>query len=443
MRIARRILGLILLLALAWTGLVLSEWLPLRTSAQQTALDLLERDPQRARGERDAYPLLWLFNYDLPEAELGAVLQADVQRFADQIQRRVVAVDYLSSAEGKYPAIPMPPGNDPRLCQPWNDDCLQRVRADVAGTRARLAEFALRLQRGDLLRQYDHARYPFEPRFDSPVGGVAQLYPLQLTAAALAYVDGDVAGAFDRLCRDSATWRRLRARSDMLIQDMIGVAQMSNAAQLYAQILAEQPADFAAPCTEVFAALSDDELDQCAVFRMEYLVWRNSMPQAIEGGVIGQGGVAGKLVSRLVNSRHVIDRFAEPIAYYCSDAQHQRVHARQVEPGPQISFCSGASEWLFDPLGCFLIEEATPAYDPYFQRVLDLDGRMRLMQALIWLRTQPGDPAQAFEQRPDSLRSPAHAMRLQEGKLGLMNLDQARSAWWEIPYRVAAAPAGG
>ena len=96
-------------------------------------------------------------------------------------------------------------------------------------------------------------------------------------------VDGDVAGAFDRLCQDSATWRRLRARSDMLIQDMIGVAQMSNAAQLYAQILAEQPAGFAAPCPEVFASLSDDELDQCAVFRMEYLVWRNSMPQAIEG----------------------------------------------------------------------------------------------------------------------------------------------------------------
>lgn len=440
MRIARRILGLTLLLALAWTALVLSEWLPLRTPAQQAALDLLERDPQRAQGERDAYPLLWLFNYDIPEADLGAVMQADIERFADQIRRQVVAVDYLSGAEGKYPAIPMPPGNDARLCQPWNDDCLQRVRADVAGTRARLAEFAQRLQRGDLLRGYDHARYPFEPRFDSPIGATAQLYPLQLTAAALAYVDGDVTGAFDRLCQDSATWRRLRARSDMLIQDMIGVAQMSNAAQLYAQILAEQPAGFAAPCPEVFASLSDDELDQCAVFRMEYLVWRNSMPQAIEGGVIGQGGVAGKLVSHLVNRRHVIDRFAEPIAHYCSQAQRDRVHARSVDPQPQIGFCQGV-DWLFDPLGCVLIEEVTPAYDPYFQRVLDLDGRMKLMQTLIWLRTQPGDPAQAFGARPAALRSPAHETRLENGRLRMKNLDTGRSAWWELPLAPPPAAA--
>ena len=68
---------------------------------------------------------------------------------------------------------------------------------------------------------------------------------------------------------------------------------------------------------------------------------------------------------------------------------------------------------------------------------------MRLVQSLIWLRTQPGDPAQAFEQRPADLRSQAHEMRLEGDRLRLRQLDAGRGDWWDIPYRTAAVPDGG
>lgn len=59
--------------------------------------------------------------------------------------------------------------------------------------------------------------------------------------------------------------------------DMLGVAQMSNAARLYAEMLAEQPAGFVAPCPETFAPLSDVEINQCAVIRQEFLFLKNTL----------------------------------------------------------------------------------------------------------------------------------------------------------------------
>lgn len=203
MRKLLKVLASIAALALLWLGLVLSEWLPRPTEAQRAAMALLEPEPANVAGKRNAFAATWLMGYDVPEAELEAVASADAAAFLDAAKRGEVT-DFTSTAAGKYPTLPAPPNNDPLLCENWGSGCLARVRANPEAGRARVAEFAKRLERGDRLAQYDHYRYGFLPRYDSPIG-FGSSFPLQLTATALEYLDGKVDAAFARVCRDTAT----------------------------------------------------------------------------------------------------------------------------------------------------------------------------------------------------------------------------------------------
>lgn len=439
----RGTLAVMVLIAL-WLALVLSEWLPRPTAEEQAALAALAVEPDSAKGERDGFAATWFIGYEVPEDQLASLLQADIAAY-DKLQADTGSVvDFRTTAEGRFAAVPGPKGKDPALCELWNDDCIARVRANPEATRQRLAEFAVRLQQSRKLARYDHFHYAFTPMFYSPIPNIGVLAPLQLSDAVLQYVDGHVDQAFATLCTDTASWRRFRTRSDMLINDMVGIAQMSNAAQLYAQMLAEQPTGFAAPCPEVFAPLADAELDQCAAMRFEFLSSRNSLSSGLE--LMATDSPVARAVHRLANSQHMVRRFATLTGAYCQAEQHARDVARDPTPPAVVTACTW-SAWAFDPVGCAMVEDATPDYHGYHLRVFDLDARLRLLNAAIWLRnpvndggvqTLLGDPG--FGARPKAADSPLHDFTwdAQRGVLRMRNLQAGRGEFWEVP--VATLP---
>ncbi|HET9482785.1 MAG TPA: hypothetical protein VFO79_02410 [Xanthomonadales bacterium] len=447
MRKLLKVVLFVVVLAAAWVAIVLSEWLPRPTQVQLDAVALLEKEPDGIRGERDAFPAMWFYKYDVPESELEALMADDVKAWSARAAQTLNVTGFTSVAEGRYPLLPEPASKDPLLCEPWGADCLARVRADVEASRAQLAKFAQRLQRGDRLDAYDHVRYRFRPRFDSPIAGPGNLFTLQLTAAALDYVDGKRDEAFARLCRNTATWRRFRTHTDTLIIDMLAVAQMTGAAKLHAEMLAEQPAGFAAPCPDVFAPMTDAELDQCAVFRQEYLFLTNTLDDAIRHGSVSFDGTATtaaqRLFARLVNRRHVVHVTAQSFARMCGAPQRERIARRDPSPLPALQGCSTLDR-LVDPVGCEVFMIEVPAYDDYYKRVLDLDARLKLLATAVWLRAQPadGDRAAQFATRPKTLDSAMHGMTIDTsaGLLRMNNLAPGRGAVWDIPYG-AAAPA--
>ena len=443
MRTMIKLFGVLLLVVLAWLAVVASGWLPRPTQAQLDAIALLEQAPARVTGERNAFAALWSFSYAVPEAEWEEHARADAAAFA-QASTQGEVKGFRRLAEGKYQPLPSPRSNDPALCDPWGGDCLPRVRQDPAATRARLTEFALRLERGDRLAAYDHHRYGFRPRLDAPIVGPGPLFALQLSAAALEHVEGRSDAAFARLCRDTATWRRLRRNNDALIIDMLGVAQMTGAAHLYAEMLAEQPGGFAPPCPQAFAPLADAEIDHCVTHSLEYQMARNTVDDGLLADVYGGERWSQRAWAALVNEEHVNAAAAPSWARSCGPENQARIARRDPAPLAYDPPC-GTLDWFFDPAGCEAFLIAIPAYNDYYQRVLDLDARLKLLQTALWLRDQPpdGERAAQFAARPAALHAAHHDMRLDAAanRLRMTNLQHNRGAEWDIPLAVPLAAA--
>lgn len=430
------------LLPLLWLALVATHWLPSPRPGDAQLLSVLQADPGTATGERNAFAILHSFAHEIPESDWDKVMEADRATFVGGASG-AAAAGAPTSAQDAYPMYPSVPNEHPALCSPWVSDCLARVRANLGEAREWVEKSRARLERGEKLPDYDHYHYLYPPRFDSPVAQLGGGYfPALFTQIALRYLDGDRDAAFAQLCRHTAGWRRLRAHADSLIIDMVGVAQMSGAAQLYAQMLVEQPADYAPPCAEAFAPLTDAELNQCAVYRFEYLSLQRSIEELGAADMLAMSGYGGHLhglFAQMFNPQHAQRLYARAAGRYCLPEQQQRVHARTAQLPAAAEVCS-RSEWLFDPMGCAVVSAGLPDYDIYYQRVLDLDGRLRLLVSVLALRGLSGSAAEAaFERRSPALRSPAHPMSIDSkaGVLRMVPVNQSKGAYWEMSY---AAP---
>lgn len=437
----RKWLGLILLLPVIWLALVATHALPRPEPGDAAVLAALKADSPNLQGERNAFAALQNFGHEVPESEWEAVAAADVAAF-DKLAPGTALEAFTTAAEGKYPAYATIANSDPALCNSWGSECLLKIRGNLDAARTIVANSAKQLEHGEKLLGYDHYRYGFTPRIDSPIAPVGGYFPLLLTSVALLHIDGDSAGAFDRLCRHAAGWRRLRAHTDLMIMDMLGIAIVTGASRLYAEMLVEMPADFVAPCPQVFAPLADAELDQCAIARLEFHSMENSLealsPEYVWPSVTGGSRPFSQPLAGLINPEHTKMLFARSAARLCSDEQHERIRKRSAAALPAPALC-GVSAWTFDPLGCW-VSGAAIDYDPYYRRLLDFDARLKLLSSVIFLRGKSADAAKAaFDARPESLRSPEHEMSIdpRNGTLRLMQLEKFRGNPWVLPYAQA------
>lgn len=431
-----KLLAVLLGLPLSWMALVASGWLP-RLRAEDVAAVTMLSQPAALTGERNAFALLQSFDRDVPESDWERVAAEQMAK----VSGRTLLDGYSLQAGAEYPAYPALPPALKEVCTSWGGQCLSAVRAHTDAVREHLAQAGARLARGERLLDYDYYRYDGPLRVDSPIMTVSGYFNQLLMSIALKHVDGDSAAALDQLCRHVAGWRRLRGQTDMLILDMLGTAFVSGGTTLYADILAELPADYSPPCPQTFAPLDDRELQLCPIVHAEFQSYQASA-QVLGADVVlavnGETTLLGRLGSLFDNPAHRDAIVARTLARYCGEAHLARVRARASGPALQPLACS-MEEWLFDPPSC-LLGDLMVDYDPYYHRQLDLDGRLRLLNLAMHLRGLDADAAErAFAEREASLRSSAHEMQIDSATqvVRMRPLDRARGKVWEFSYASA------
>lgn len=415
----KRMVLLLLAPGLFYLLLVALELLPPSTSERAAAVALLQQPNQRAVGEHDGFARLWSWQHEVPEAELQAVLAADSQQFQRHIDS---GADGAPRFDARKPYREL--GYDAQaLCPPAPASCLEHVRAAPEASAAALTDQAPLLQRLQGMHQADHIRYGFTAAMDSPLPPLQGIAALTATANAQAFASGQVEDAVAASCRDLATWRRLRSRTDALVVDMVGIAIAAQHAQLLAEMLAELPPQQALPvdCELALAPPSAGELDQCDDWRGEYRLMQNAVRDHLPRSAASEGSrLPGAVVKLAVNERATLERLALPLAALCGAS------IDPVAAGP------GWMDWVFDPFGTQLGEIAQPDFGQYRARAEDFLQLLQGLRLARWLGTQ-ADPAAAFAARPADYRGFDQGLQLaDDGSAVLLH--------WRAPPR-SSAPA--
>lgn len=408
------IAGLLALFAL-WLVLALSGWLPRIPADQRQALARLRSAPAPLPG-RDATIEVWLIDRNVPEAEWARWLALP----AAEAQARLA----------KLPATPGWP-REYQACAGWGENCLARVAASTAVARALRDANAERLRRIEALQSENrHIARVGMPAYTTPYPPLGGLHaPVRLDAA-LRFLDGDRQGALERLCRHARWWRGLRRDTDLLLVSSVGTAVVTGAGQSYVEMLQALPAGESPPaaCRDAFAPLADAELDLCRAMRDEFLRQTRALQQGIGGGP--DPAPLRRLARHLAYRPEASEALLAPsYDYWCSAAQRERAAARAEARMTAPGRCR-ADGWLFNYVGCTFAPIAAPTLPGWYPRVLDLDGRLRLVRSAEWLLAQaPAETATAFAQRPVKLRDPRQALEGPRCRPVLRYLPRAGAPW--------------
>lgn len=424
--------GLALLVGL-WWAIGASGLFPRIPPEQRDALALM-RAPDPALPGRNATLAAWLISRAVP--------RADWARF------EAMPPDAAQAALIAMPAAPDPFQRQFPECHAWGEGCLARVRRDLDAARQLRRELQPRFEAFDALQgEAGHLAVIGAWTFDSPIPPLNGLLPPVRLDAALRFLDGDTGGAFDRLCGHAKWWRRLRRNNEMLVADMVGVAAVSGAARTYAELLAELPDATAVPesCRAAFEPLQDAELDQCRVMKTEFRGLENSLRQSLStpDAARSTSPYSRAVTGLMFRPEPSVAMSALPFASYCDAAQQARIAQREEMPAPTLPRCA-VDGWIFNYLGCTVVPLAGPTYIDYYHRVLDLDGRLRLVATAAWLRAQAPaqDLAARFERRPESLRDPRHRFEGTDCAPRLRfeaRKPRSDAPAWEIPLTPAAS----
>jgi len=381
------LLALVGLLVLAW---LLARFWPL-SAAQREQVRLLE-DVQPLTG-RNGFALLWTLPFDdLDSAQREQALLNDVERWrAGPVQGMAESL-----LEGTQPGVKAQSGLS---CGSRSAGCLARVRADRQRYIDAHAGHAGLHARQDQLADFD--------RFDSPFLAVADplLMPVPPylllmeggSAHALAFVQGDTAGALAGTCRSLQLGRRLMRGGGTLLDSMIGAASVQVNAQLLADMLVELPPDQSLPavCDAALQPLSTDEQSLCRAMQGEFAL----NERAIEA-LLRQGATV-----LMLDRTQTRARIAQNFAWACGTAAERTL----VEDAPAPR--SWEQPWdvrcLANWIGCTLASINGPLYQQYAARNQDSAALVRLLGAQRWLRQQPDAPAQALARLPAQWRSPS------------------------------------
>ncbi len=406
--------------------------LPGPSAAQRTALNTLEVVRNAPTEGTNAFALLWLMRYDVSDADIERIAANDVR----EAEARVASG---RSLEGLVPAdrplLEAPAQADPGLCVGRERGCLARVRANPAATRSLVARHARWIERMRMLEERDVYRYEFPLTLDLQLPTHALGRRLQLAALALAFSDGDRAGALAGVCRQAGAWRRLRQGTNSLIFSMMAVAHLDEAIDLSADMIAELPLDEPIPaaCVAAFAPVAAADVDFCSEAAGEQAYAAATLDALIEQDhALHERSAAHRALNHLMlDPAQTSAMRAQHLAGYCSPEQRSRSLADDAAaPAPAIR--PGPLACAANLVGCSTEWVGSAGIDRYRQRLLDTAARLRLGSTLLWLHETRDDPrplAERFAARPDHLRSGTRATGIgDDGRsLWVANLDTQKS----------------
>lgn len=377
-------LALVVMAVAAW---LLSRFWPL-PAAQREDRRLLEAvQPNEGR---NGFALLWTLPFDgLDQAQREAALADDLQRW----KALPSPASHASVLAASHAPLKL---DGAGRCAVGPVGCLAQVRADpqrFADAHAGHAGLHERLAR---LADFDRFDSPFQP------SGI-EFMPLPAytplldgaSAQALAYLQGDVAGAVEAGCRSVRFGRRMMRTSSTLMDSMMGAVVVRTHAALLGDMLVEQSPDYVLPasCEAALQPLQADEQSLCQAMQGEFAMNK----AAIEASTQTAG-------SRLLLDRdHTLARIAGNFGWACRPAAAEALAADVplfVSPPPQWDVGCVAN-----PLGCTVSAIAGPPYAQYAARSQDAAAMIRLLGAQRWLRSQPGTAADALARLPAQWRS--------------------------------------
>ncbi|MFT3756579.1 MAG: hypothetical protein QM769_11660 [Pseudoxanthomonas sp.] len=413
------VFGLTVLLALP-VGLWLLSRALSPTAEQKRALALLEL-PAMPEG-RNAFPAVWLLPYDVPEDQLEQVAAEDAQRFRDVplpgAQEEPDAKPLASIAEERFPRLTSR-DRDPLRCQPREDDCLDKVRAQPEAYAQWRKDNARLIERVEALRDYDYYRSTFDWRIDTPFPEFGIMFDAY-TARAVDFAQGRTEPAVDGVCRDLDMHRKLGKGADSLIMSMIAAAGIHGNAKLLAQMLAELPADYPLPasCVAATAAPLADESSVCNAMRGEAAFSANALERVRSKGKSDFDRDVDAFLGVFYDRGRTEAMAAPAKAWYCdAEAQRMLVDDQPMQPLPGLG-----SLWRLECagnyMGCVLSDIAHPAFSDYGRRAQDTGARLKLLGAVLWLREHADDRrplAQRLASLPDELKSPTREIEIVDG----------------------------
>lgn len=436
LRIGIALLALVVVLAALWGASRLRG----ATAEQRQALALFEQMPP-PQGS-NAFPALWLLQWDVPEVEQAGIAAQDAERFGSlpapgDPARPQALEDFRSAAAGRYPDLEDALAPEPASCGLREAGCLEHVRADRDAHAARLERAAPLAERAEAVTGHDHYRNLLPPAIDMPFPRL-QLVALAKTRHALQFVDGDIDAALTGTCRALGGWRRIAGNSDSLLVAMYAEAGIEGHAGLLAEMLAETPlADpMPAACEAALAPPQAEEMGLCRAMRGEWEYGQTAL-DLVEAGQ----GWTGRLQHSLLLDREATAVLAAwQMGWPCSEeATLALAGDRPIRPPPQQR-----GWWRFEcvanAVGCVLMDIAGPAYANYGLRMQDARARIRLLRALEWMRGRAaaGDGRAAGEllaALPEDLRGPERAIDLDpdSGGLRMELFDTTRESHWSVP----------
>ncbi len=439
MRRALRWVGWLVLVLLAVAiGLFTVSKLMGPSDEQRAALALLEADDPQPEG-RNAFALLWLLEYDVPEAQWDAIIQKDAARLAEELARIEsgggISVSQQSVAADRGPHL-APAGNEPAYCQMRNSDCLGAIRANRDAYAQRLQDERKLLARVRSLSGYDHYRMAFQlsphmpfPRFQS--------LAISNTASALDFVDGRTDQALEAVCDDVAAWRRVGANADNLLVSMFGMALINGSSGLFAGMLAELPADYPLPAS-CAVAFNPDAMpaDLCQAMRGEYRFAFSALEsrEALQDSPLGQMG------RWLYDPEATRAMLAPTYAHACTQSMRRAL----IDDTPIVPVPIPGSPWRLECvsnfIGCALARIAAPAYESYAARAQDEQAVLRTVDMVLHLREQAAASGETVAQivREHGLRPAADTWRVPvfeqaSDEIGIPLHGYSDHSEWRIP----------
>ncbi|MBB3227252.1 hypothetical protein FHW69_001853 [Luteibacter sp. Sphag1AF] len=362
------------------------------TAEQIEALSLLARPSQPTQG-RNAFSALFFSNVDVPADKIDQVYAAERPRALHWLTFDMLTAtpEHWYKPAVPYPSLPRPVESD-GLCLARDQHCLAKVRQNQDTVRASLARHHVRLEHERALAGYDYVWSDLTegPTADFLVSS-SDSRGLWSTSAALDFVDGKFDRAFDSVCTQIETRRRLRKGTNASVVNILGGMTMSQATHLFADMLSEAPEGQPLPasCTRAFSPLTVSDVDRCALMQFDFNktlspdLWKADLPWT------------DRWKMSLEHSR----RLAAPrYAAACSEAGLSRLLMDQpITPGEWFVH-PDAFDAVSNSFGIVLMQIGAPMHESTLNRDEDIVASLRMGATILWLAQHPA-PGQSLDQR--------------------------------------------
>ncbi|HEY4556547.1 MAG TPA: hypothetical protein VIG68_08995, partial [Lysobacter sp.] len=294
--------------------------------------------------------------------------------------------------------------------------CVEALHADATVLDAHLDAGAWHLARYEALLARTGWRESIPADVDAPLPSYSHV----LAAQKLFLLDawrharlGDADAVRDRLDRDARFWRRVLARSDLLISRMIAAAALRRNFAYGSLALRELPSariGDAIPAGWTHA-LTDDERSMLRAMAGEWR-WTSSAMRRMARDARGSTNPGDRAGAPVFQLQDTINRSAG-FAVRFADASRMP-YPRLKQALASTTRTSAVS--AYNPVGAILASIGPPAYTNYALRVADLEGLRRAALATARLRANgiaATDVPRALAELPASLSDPYTGRPLQ------------------------------